>query len=58
MRKTWDSSKTAWTVSLSPRAEGRSVPKGFSRIMRERSARPVRRSVSTIPGAATGGTDR
>jgi hypothetical protein len=34
------------------------VPKGFSRIIRERSARPLRRRVSTIPGAATGGTDR
>ena len=58
MRKTCDSSKTAWTVSLSVRADGRSVPNGFSRIIRERSARPVRRSVWTMPGAATGGTDR
>ena len=58
MRKTWLSSKTACTVSVSVRAEGRSVPKGFSRIMRERSASPARRNVSTIPGAATGGTER
>ena len=57
MRKTCASSNTAGTVALRLRAEGRSVPKGFSRIMRERAARPVRRRVSTIPGAASGGTD-
>jgi hypothetical protein len=58
MRKTCDSSKTAWTVSFNERAEPRSVPNGFSMITRARSASPVRLSVPTMPRLAAGGTER
>jgi hypothetical protein len=58
IRNTCDSSNTAWTVWFSDRAEARSVPNGFSMIIRARSARPVRRRVSTMPADAAGGTER
>src|SRR5262249_33159983 len=55
MRKTCSSSKTECTVSFSPRAVPRSVPNGFSRMTRPRSARPApARLSSTLPNASGG----
>ena len=58
MRKIWSSANTSCTVSLSARADSRSVPNGFSMITRARSARPASPSVRMIGPAAGGGTDR
>ena len=58
MRKICSSRKTSCTVSLSSRADSRSVPNGFSMTTRARSARPASPSVRTIEPAAAGGTDR
>ncbi len=55
MRKIRSSSKIPWSVSLSARALARSVPKGFSMITRERSARPASPIVATTWPAAEGG---
>jgi hypothetical protein len=41
IRKTCSSSNTSWTTEFRWRAEGRSVPNGFSMMMRARSVRPV-----------------
>ena len=58
MRKIWDSSKTLCMASLRARAEARSVPKGFSTMTRERSARPEELSMVTTDSNAAGGTAR
>ena len=58
MRKICSSRKTSWTVSLSSRADFRSVPNGFSMTTRARSASPASPSVRTTGPAADGGTDR
>ena len=55
MRNTWSSSKTSWTTALSRRALGRSVPKGFSMMMRARSVSPASPRVCTTTSAAWGG---
>ena len=41
MRKICSSSNVPWSSSSSDRAESRSVPNGFSRMIRARGARPV-----------------
>jgi hypothetical protein len=45
-------------LALSSRAEARSVPKGFSMMMRELATSPASPSVRTAESAALGGTDR
>ena len=58
MRKTWDSSKTSWTRALSFFADSRSVPNGFSMMIRARSTRLPACSCSSTDSAALGGTER
>ena len=58
MRNTWLSGKTAWTSALSVIALARSVPNGFSMMIRARSVRPASRAPATTEGAAAGGTLR
>ena len=58
MRKIWFSSKVACSMLLRRTALTRSVPKGFSMMMRERSTRSAFPSSSTTSGAAVGGTLR
>ena len=55
MRKIWLSSNVACSVSLSSIALARSVPNGFSMMMRDPSASPVRPSSCKTSGAAAGG---
>ena len=50
MRKTWRSRKVSCTWSFSSMALRRSVPKGFSITMRERSTRPASRTASASAG--------
>ena len=45
-------------VALSARAEARSVPNGFSMIIRARSVEAAAPSISTMPAPRRGGTDR
>ena len=58
IRKTCDSSKTRWIVSLSTRADLRSVPKGFSTTTLALLERPVAPSMPTTEAKAPGGTAR
>ena len=59
MRKIWLSSKVACNASLSFTALARSVPNGFSMMMRARVGEPgLARAVARPPGAAAGGTLR
>ena len=55
MRYTWSSSKTSCTTALSRRALTRSVPKGFSMMIRDRSVSPASPRVFTTTSAAAGG---
>ena len=58
MRKICSSSKTWWSSALSARALSRSVPNGFSMMIRLRSTRPASASWCTTARAALGGTER
>ena len=58
MRKICDSSKVSCRARLRATELARSVPNGFSMMMRERSASPAWPRPSTTSRAATGGTDR
>ena len=58
MRKIWSSANVAWSDALSALALQRSVPNGFSMMIRDRSASPAWLSVRTTPSAALGGTLR
>ena len=53
MRNTWSSSKTSWTDDVEARGRcRRSVPKGFSMMIRARSVRPASPKVRTTASAA------
>ena len=62
MRKTWRSSKTDSTISLSSRASARCVPNGFSMITRtsapSESLRLWAPSSLTMIGKNSGAVDR
>ncbi len=58
MRKICSSSKTSCSSALSARALARSVPKGFSMMIRLRSTSPASASWCTTASAALGGTER
>ncbi len=58
IRNTWLSGKTASTSALSVIALARSVPKGFSMMIRALSVSPASASTCTTAGAAAGGTLR
>ena len=64
MRKTWRSSKTDSTISLSSRASARRVPNGFSMITRTsaspsaRLSRPCSPSCLTMIGKNCGAVER
>jgi hypothetical protein len=58
MRKICSSWNTSCSLPLSVTALARSVPKGFSMTMRERSTSPASPSVRTTVSAALGGTLR
>ena len=58
IRKTWSSSKTLLTAPFRRCAEARSVPKGFSMMIRASSTNLAARRVRTTDGAAEGGTLR
>ncbi len=58
IRKIWDSSNTWCTEEFRRLAEARSVPNGFSMMIRLSVARPASPSVLTTASAAAGGTDR
>ena len=58
MRKIWSSEKTSCSRALSFFADARSVPKGFSMMIRERSTSPAWSSWCTTFRAALGGTLR
>ena len=58
MRKIWLSSNVSCSAALSRLALARSVPNGFSMMMRLRSTRPASPSVRTTASAAFGGTLR
>ena len=58
MRKICSSAKTSCSSALSAFALSRSVPKGFSITIRERSASPASSSMCTTASAALGGTLR
>ena len=58
MRKICSSKNTSWSCRLSDTALARSVPKGFSMMMRERSISPASASRRTTESAALGGTLR
>src|ERR1700721_442043 len=55
MRYTCSSAKTSWTVAFRARALRRSIPNGFSMMMRARSTRLARPRVWTTARAAAGG---
>ena len=55
IRKTCSSSKIRCTVSLSARALARSVPNGFSMMIRDRSTRSALPNISMTSAAALGG---
>ena len=56
MRKIFSSSKTSCSRALSATALLRSVPNGFSMMMRERSTKPASPNRRTADKAAFGGT--
>ena len=58
MRKICSSANVACSVALSALALRRSVPNGFSMMIRDRSARPASPRVRTTSSAAHGGTLR
>ena len=58
MRKIRSSSNTSCSLAFSDTALLRSVPKGFSMTMRERSTKPASPSRRTADKAALGGTLR
>ncbi len=58
IRKTCDSSKTSCTRALRILAESRSVPNGFSMMIRDRSTSPAASSWAITSSAALGGTLR
>ena len=58
MRKMRSSAKTACNSSFSATALSRSVPNGFSMMMRERPTRSASASRRTAGSAASGGTLR
>ena len=58
MRKICSSANVEWSDALSALALRRSVPNGFSTMIRERSTRPASPSVCTTALAALGGTLR
>ena len=58
MRKICSSAKTSCSCAFSDTALARSVPKGFSMMMRERSTSPASPSMRTADSAAFGGTLR
>ena len=58
MRKICSSAKVSWRDAFSARAEARSVPNGFSMMIRARSTRPACPSTATTSRAAFGGTLR
>ena len=55
IRYTWSSVKTRSTAALRWRALTRSIPKGFSMMIRARSASPASPRVCTTTSAAWGG---
>ena len=58
IRKIWSSSKTSCSWRLRSRADSRSVPNGFSMMIRLRSTRQASRNRCTTASAAFGGTLR
>ncbi len=58
MRKICSSSNTSCSLAFSSLALARSVPNGFSMMMREFSTRPASPSMRTADSAALGGTER
>ena len=58
MRKIWLSSNVSCSAALSRRALARSVPNGFSMMIRARSTRSASPSIWTTARAAFGGTLR
>ena len=58
MRKICSSSKTSCSFEFSETELARSVPKGFSMMMRARSTRLASPSMRTAGSAALGGTLR
>ena len=58
MRKICSSANTSCSFALSCTALARSVPNGFSMMMREFCTRPASPSMRTADNAAFGGTDR
>ena len=58
MRKIWLSSNVSCSAALSRRALARSVPNGFSMMIRLRSTSSASASVRTAASAALGGTLR
>ncbi len=58
IRKICCSSNTRWSAALSTRALARSVPNGFSMMIRARSTSFASASVRTTGNAALGGTLR
>ena len=58
IRKICSSSNTSWSAPFSFFAETRSVPNGFSMMIRLRSTRPASLSRCTTGSAAGGGTLR
>ncbi len=58
MRKICSSANTSCSFAFSDTALARSVPNGFSMIMRECSTRPASPSSRTADKAALGGTLR
>ena len=58
IRKICSSSKTSCSAALSVFADSRSVPNGFSMMIRDRSTRPASSSWWTTSSAALGGTLR
>ena len=58
IRKIWSSVNAVRSVALSALALRRSVPNGFSTMIRDLSVSPAWPSVRTTPSAALGGTLR
>ena len=58
MRKIWSSAKTSCSLPFSATALARSVPKGFSMMIRQRSTSPASARSRTAGKAALGGTLR
>jgi hypothetical protein len=49
---------TSWSLAFNATALARSVPNGFSMMMREFWTRPASPNIRTADSAALGGTDR